>query len=861
MTGCRILHCLVLIVTSCVVAVEVDAEFSIVRNRRPVAQVLVSAPGAHAADLHAIDEAIDLLVDTVNRSTGTTIPVTDTIRSGRRRPTIRLILQRDTASTPPEQYEISTSKTDLTITSPSGQGIRNGIARLLDHIGFRFYAPSPKWHIVPRQRDLRADLNTVEAPKLRFRRIWYAYGVPGDDLRELSNNYRRWVIANRLSIDNTVQCGHSYGNIIGRNQEVFQQHPDYFALLEDGTRDTQQAINARKFCFSNPELVKLVCADRVALLKENLAKNPALTMVSVDPSDGPGTCHCANCESLGTTTDRVFSLANAVARSVREVHPDARVGLYAYSSHRLPPTIDIEPNVYVQVAMGFNRTPYKFTELIERWADKVTAIGLREYYGVEAWDWGLPGRMRGGDATYHRKWIPYYSARNLDAINAETNANWGGQTIGLYLAAKLMWSPMIETETSETQFYDQCFGDAAEPMRELYALFDTRPELRSHTIVQMYKHVLAAWELESDSEVRGRIQDLMAYLVYVAKFRQFELIRDQQGKRNDVYYQALKPLMNYAWRIRHRDVVHYYALARRLCNGLPLEDEREDFWFARKGSPPVWQYGDDYSDAEIVQQFYATLEALLDDDDPTISYSRLFEPLVAPGADSGPSRVAGQPVPEGVFPGEKVAHARLRGPATGFLFASGSETVKLGIKPTSREVAIKVSSTRDVLLEKVLDQSDAFTVVEIDLPAANEYRVEFRGDFELVVTDQTPFLVEASPAKPVFVDYSGPFYFFVPNQCQSIYADGDPRLSLDTSKATGERTDLTRNTRLPGKGYSTFKVPSDFSGRVWSTSQQTRGKVSLWNIPPLLSLHRNTLLRPREVPNANETRRIENRVP
>ena len=89
----------------------------------------------------------------------------------------------------------------------------------------------------------------------------------------------------------------------------------------------------------------------------------------------------------------MLHLANYVARELREKHPEAWVGLYAYSTHRLPPTIAVEPNVYVQVAMGFNRTQYTLAELVELWSKKVGAIGLREYYGVEAWDWGLPGRI------------------------------------------------------------------------------------------------------------------------------------------------------------------------------------------------------------------------------------------------------------------------------------------------------------------------------------------------------------------------------------------------------------------------------------------------------------------------------------
>ena len=182
-------------------------------------------------------------------------------------------------------------------------------------------------------------------------------------------------------------------------------------------------------------------------------------MVSVDPSDGEGTCHCPECAKLGTTTDRVLHLANFVARKLREKHPEAWVGLYAYSTHRLPPTIAVEPNVYVQVAMGFNRTQYTLAELVELWSKKAGAVGLREYYGVEAWDWGLPGRMRGSQVDYHRRWIPYFAERNVNAVNAETNSNWGGQTLGHYVAAQLMWNPQADVDALVDEFFRLSFGE------------------------------------------------------------------------------------------------------------------------------------------------------------------------------------------------------------------------------------------------------------------------------------------------------------------------------------------------------------------------------------------------------------------
>ena len=96
-------------------------------------------------------------------------------------------------------------------------------------------------------------------------------------------------------IGSPVHTGRGYGNIIRRNEQEFEKHPEYYALLPDGHRD--------------------------------------------------------NCRKLGTATDRVIHLANQVARGLRAKYPEAWVGLYAYSSHRLPPTIDVQANVYVQVAL------------------------------------------------------------------------------------------------------------------------------------------------------------------------------------------------------------------------------------------------------------------------------------------------------------------------------------------------------------------------------------------------------------------------------------------------------------------------------------------------------------------------------
>lgn len=733
-----------------------------------------------------------------------------------------------------DAFCIVTGPKRVYVLGNTAAGVRNGATHLLHHLGFRWYAPSPRWHVVPKLRDVHIDMETADAPVLRTRSIWYAYG-PNNS--EAAANYRVWAQANRLTVNPLTQTGHSYGNIILRNQDEFAKHPEYYALLENGERDAKGPPQARKFCFSNRGLIDLVIADRRRLLAEKRKVDPHAFMVSVDPSDGEGTCHCPECKALGTTTDRVLHLANEVARALGKDDPTAWVGLYAYSSHRLPPTIRVEPNVYVQVAMGFNRTQYSLPELVELWSKKVGAIGLREYYGVEAWDWGLPGRMRGGNVAYHRKWIPYYTERKLNAVNAETNGNWGGQMLGLHVAARLMWNPREDVDNLVEEYFATCFGPAAAPMRRLHARFDEAPQLRAATLLPMFRDVEEAGKLADGDAVRARLTDMMAYLEYVAAFRDFDIVRDQRAGRDDVYYESLQGLMEYVWRIQDRDVVHYMGLARRLCNGLPVGDKRLDFWMFNKERTPVWKTGGPLTDREIRARFVSRMKALEADDAPEASYSRYLDSVRVPGEDSGPARIANN---------DAAGVTRFRGKLTGYLVPSKQQSVVLGIMPSSRSCTLGVYIRDEVLMEKTLRASEEYTDLQIDLPRAFEYRVEISGNFQLRVPKETPFVFEASAGKPAWIDYSGPHYFYVPRGVRELAVDAEPRLSLHIP-GQNKRLDITPADRKPGKDYVVIPVPPGAAGKVWRTSSQTRGRVSLLNVPPLLSFHRHTLLVPREV--------------
>lgn len=852
---------LLLIVTACLFATglrPVLGQFSLVRDGEVAAEIAVDVTGCQGKGAETLQDAAAWLRDSL--AAGSRVPAAAEILTlpvgaagGRTNERPRILIARADAyraiaadaGLKPDGYDnyCIVSRADrLFLLGNSEAAAQHAVAGLLRHLGFRWYAPSPQWHHVPRLVDVTVDLQRAEAPQLIHRGIWYAYA--GGD-RQLMDQYRRWAIANRLSVQSILRTGHSYGNIINRNQEAFAAHPEYYALLPDGSRDATRAVNARKFCFSNPGLIELVAADRAKLLAEYRRVNPAAFMVSVDPSDGEGTCHCDDCKALGTSTDRVLHLANEVARRLRAEDPRAWVGLYAYSSHRLPPTIDVEPNVYVQVAMGFNRTQYTLPQLVSLWSKKVGAIGLREYYGVEAWDWGLPGKLRGGQVDYHRRWIPYYAKRKLNAINAETNANWGAQTLGLYVASALMWNPATEVDPLIDEFFTDCFQEASDDIRQLYEKFAAAPPLRPATLLPMFDDVQRAWDrLDRQppsphrQAVRGRLVDLMAYLVYVAKFREFDLVRSRSAERGDPYYDALQPLMNYTYRIRLRDVVHHYALARRLCNGLPVQDNRLDFYMFNKDAPPIWQQGEPLTDEEIIVTFRQYRQRLQSDGSPLVTFSRYLDPVRVDGADAGPSRVLNHPVPSTM---------KFRGELRSYLVPAGKQTVRFEILPSLRSTRVTVYlRENEILFERTYLASDGKQEVTFQLPKANEYRMDFLGDAELTISESVPFVYEASLHHPAWIDYSGPHYFLVPSGTRQLIADANPRLTVIVPGPG--RQDLTPARRIPGKDYIVLDVPESAAGQVWHTSPQTRGKFSLLNVPPLLSLHRKTLMVPREIP-------------
>lgn len=733
-----------------------------------------------------------------------------------------------------EAYLLEIDPRRLLIVGNSERAVRHGVFDLLEQLGCRWLIPSERWTIVPRAPSLSVPpMHRFEEPAYRFRSIWYAYGMGGDESKEiLARDYQLWFRANRLGGIASFQTGHSYPHTVGKHLAEFEKHPEFFAMDEHGKRLPPK--QHQSLCYSNPDLARIFVQDRLEQLAEAKAKNPHEFMVSMDPNDGSVECHCEPCRALGNGSDQALHLANHVARALREKYPDAAVGLYVYASHRLPPEkIKAEPNVHVQVAMAFNKTQYTYEELVRLWRQSVTAIGIREYFGVMAWDWGLPGRGRGASPGYMKRMIPRFKEWGAVSLSAEINANWGAFGPATYVATKLLWDVKADADAVANDYFEKAFGSGAKPMKELYALWEGNQRLTQRNLHLWFgKLGEAVKATERDDEgVRQRIEDMTAYLHYVVLFRAWQ--QAEQSGDPERAYAALKPLLMFSWRTRDRQVQHSYALQRRLVNtGAPVLRPLREGW--RFNEPEaVWKDSTPVTSAELRALFAKDVEAF-----PADPRSVEF---------TGNLALASQFTASHQY--ATVNKINVRGRARCFVVPTKTQSYRFRVVGRGTELEL-FDREADRSLRSVTLPTKETDSVELSLEAGHSYRLELNptmggGDATFEWPAELPLAFEASEDEPLWTDGGGPLYFLVPKGCKEVWCRGNPRLSLVTP--AGKRIDVTPEMYKEGQDAAHITVNPGEDGKLWTVWNQTRGSISFLNVPPYLSALPGQMLLPREM--------------
>ncbi|MBR4727726.1 MAG: DUF4838 domain-containing protein [Clostridia bacterium] len=114
---------------------------------------------------------------------------------------------------------------------------------------------------------------------------------------------------------------------------LFDAHPDYFALLEDGSRSTDHV------CLSHPEVLEIAIENARAAIQ---ADTPGANYLHVGQKDNEHYCRCALCEAAyaryGSVSAPTILFTNALADALAQEYPDFMFTFYAYNETDRPPT-------------------------------------------------------------------------------------------------------------------------------------------------------------------------------------------------------------------------------------------------------------------------------------------------------------------------------------------------------------------------------------------------------------------------------------------------------------------------------------------------------------------------------------------
>lgn len=393
-------------------------------------------------------------------------------------------------------------------TPADPHGTRYAVTTFLeDKLGVRYLWPGDLGKVVPRRETVAvADFQYRFTPSLAQRRIRNMgyhdrIQVGLDRLGFTKGDYERlraeaersqtespdWFSWHRLGGTLNIHGGHAFGHLWAK---YGKDHPEWFALQPDGTRDQSRSPDRARLCKSNIDLIAAIAKEKI----EELTRNPSLLGVSVGPNDGGRTsfCSCPKCEALDSPkgrkimlwdftkgslrefehvslTDRMVYFWNGIAEQVAKVHPDKLLVVDAYSAYAAPPVErKLHPNLVVRFApLGYGEEDYR-QESLRDW-DGWSKAAKRIYFRPNLM---LAGRRDGMPLLYVHKFAKdfrYLADHSMMGTDFDACChNWATQGLNYYVVARLHWNPEQDVDALVDDYCQAGFGPAAKSVRRYF---------------------------------------------------------------------------------------------------------------------------------------------------------------------------------------------------------------------------------------------------------------------------------------------------------------------------------------------------------------------------------------------------------
>jgi hypothetical protein len=820
--------------------------FNVSRDGQPAASILIAERAAEPR--RALAEELQRWLREI---TGATLPIEaaaaprDGIVLGTAADWPEAARRERVASLGPEGFVVRSEPRRLWVLANTELGLQHAVYALLEDAGCRWFFPDPVWTVVPKQPTLALAVNRREQPAFGFRRIWYGWGPRTP---KLHSDYEAWQKHNRQLGAFRVHCGHAYEAHVPA-KKFFDAHPDWFALVKGKRQPTQ-------LCASNTGVQQRVIESTL----EKFRKDPALTMVSVEPNDGGGACECERCLALGSVSDRAFHLANVVARGVRREFPDKWVGLLAYAFHSDPPRFKLKPGVYVQVTAGFRYTTLTFDEQVSAFRKLGARPGVYDYFSVYPWDFDQPGRAKAGRPYHLAETIRHYRELGLTTFDAESSCNWGPSGPGYWIASQMMWNPALDARELMSDFCERAFGRAAGPMRRLYDRWagGQRPSPRVLKLaMQDLQQAVAA---ESDAAVQARLDRVAMYLHWLRLGEDFDRGARLSRDSGEIAARA-REFIVWSRRLMDTGLIHAYPL---------LFSE----WFKTRLGPLKTLKGFDLAQAEPWKKERTDIpmaeEAAAAFANDLRRASALDAVEITGRKFTGPLVPLAERLPATVKAWGEVKRSPLFIESGEHHFLSrGRETLRLGFTPFPSSHTVdghwrltKAGTAKPVAEGDVKAPKGESTAAEVRVPGAGVFAFDPGTSYwkaAQVEFDERPLSVWCGRADEPGLPrgkrkecrfwvqrLDQPLYFFVPRDT-AHFVVGIPSGSgdINVQLRTADGSVIVDEKRLATGDEISVRVPPGKDGTIWSFAiTGVRDAVELYDVPPFLARHPAELLVP-----------------
>ncbi len=742
-----------------------------------------------------------------------------------------------------EDYAMRSHETQgLYLLGASPLAVQFAVWDLLYRLGHRQFFPTETWEVVPERERIEVAIDIRESPDYQSRQ------APRPPMRLdqrpwAEEPWERWQIRNRTAATFELATGHAYDTVIAANQEAFDANPDYWGLV-DGERSSDAQPN-----IAHPDVQQMFVDYALGRLDDD----PERHSVAIDPRDGPFWSEGAASQAIGGPSEQAVHLANTVAEAVEAAHGDETyVGMYGYSHHSPPPSIDVHPNVIVSLATAFIREGYTFDEMLTGWSERAQYIGIREYYSLWEWDYSLPaGGGRASRRAYLQETIPHFYEQGARFINAESSDAWGPFGLGYYLASRMLWDveEADDMEALVDDFLVRAFGPAQEVMAEFYDLIDGdapdpinpqhRRTLNEDTVAMMYRLLDAARDQADDHDaIIARIDDLILYTRYVELYRHFDGVRGPERQ------EAFDALISFSWRIRDTLMTENIEMTRNIDYDVRTDEHLE--------------WGEGYSRNEPADR-HRTQE------DEPFSEQEIVDLLEGGMASNQPLELDVDPWQDGGDVAPSGLTPDLRGqPGTTPNRGDIDALIQTddGILPTLHLSAGHVYDDRGPLQWDLLDASGEVidsgevapdeTVHSFDLEASpGVYHLSITNTGQGFVWDYEPhgarLTLLAGGSHSLERNYFDRLYFYVPQGTDEVVLAGT-LMEERHAFFDGAGQPLSADAIEETQGYTVVPVPPGQDGQVWSLETTAiRIDLSFVNTPGYVALSPDELLLPVEL--------------